>query len=328
MNKTVVVGVVAAITLLGFVLAAISFDQSAYAKRIQMIMQTKQFESMQDPGQGHEAHQIAIILPPQDGVLYTGRFTYAASAPVQVVVLHDLKEGMTPTKVYTIDGNKKWDLSLIQGDKAGSMSFTGAALALHSSEGTKFTATVTVHAQARAMMGQLPSTMPGMKDMMPPSMEPLYNPVLNPRQINYPDVMGFNDLHIEAMRHLKPDGDMTKLQTIVHHHCKVYDDGTASCLLFPTGMGDQDKPYGIEYVITAKMYEELPEEEKSLWHYHKTELPAVHATFPDMTADEVAKVKPVLDETYGKVFYFWNIDDKYPIGEGEVVVIQDLPPLP
>lgn len=36
---------------------------------------------------------------------------------------------------------------------------------------------------------------------------------------------------------------------------------SAACLLFPTGMGDQDKPYGMEYVITAEQYTELPEEE-------------------------------------------------------------------
>ena len=331
MNKTLVAGIAAGIIVVGLVFMAISFDQSAYAKRIQTIVQEKEFESMQDPGQGHETHQLALILPPQDGVVYSGRFTYSASAPVEVVVLQDIKAGETPAKIYTIDGQKKWVLSLIKlggnvGTTSGSMSFVGAALALHNLNGTEFRATVTIHAQARAMMGEIPMMMH--PPMMNPATEKVYNEVLNPRQISFPDILGFNDLHIEAMRHLKPDGDMTKLQTIVHHHCKVYDDGTAACLLFPTGMGDQDKPYGIEYVITAKQYAELPEAEKPLWHYHKTELPAVHATFPDITADELAKVKPVLDETYGKVFYFWQIDDKYPIGQPEVVIIQNLPPLP
>ncbi|MGI8834384.1 MAG: DUF1264 domain-containing protein, partial [Nitrososphaeraceae archaeon] len=55
---------------------------------------------------------------------------------------------------------------------------------------------------------------------------------------------------------------------MVHHHCKVYDDMTAACLLFPTGMKYQDKPYGIEYVIPTKLYNTLPEEEKKYWHYH------------------------------------------------------------
>jgi len=156
----------------------------------------------------------------------------------------------------------------------------------------------------------------------------LYNPDLNPRQIDYPAILGFNDLHIEAINHLNPNmtshngTDVRNL--IVHHHCKMYEDMSAACLLFPTGMNDQDKPYGIEYVITSQQYQELPQEEKKYWHYHLTELPKVNATLPDLTSEEAAKLKPILDETYGKVIYFWQYGDKYPIGEPQVVIIQDI----
>jgi hypothetical protein len=34
---------------------------------------------------------------------------------------------------------------------------------------------------------------------------------------------------------------------------------------------------------------------------------------------------PVLDETYGKVFYFWNYGDAYPMGEPSILVIQEIP---
>ena len=158
-----------------------------------------------------------------------------------------------------------------------------------------------------------------------------YNEMLNPRQIEYPALLGFNDLHIEAIRHIDPNATQGNQQQqqdifnlIVHHHCKVYDDMTATCLLFPTGMNDQDKLYGIEYVIPANQYNTLPEEEKKYWHYHLTELPRVNATLPDMTAEEAAKVKPVLDETYGKVVYFWQYGDQLPIGEPKAVIIGDI----
>lgn len=154
---------------------------------------------------------------------------------------------------------------------------------------------------------------------------PLYNEMLNPSQIEYPNIVGFNDLHIEAIRHLDPNGDDSKLAVIVHHHCKVYDDMTAACFLFPTGMTDQDKPYGMEYIITAEQFKELPDAEKPYWHYHLTELPKAKASFPDLTTEQLASLKPVLNETYGKVFYFWNTDDKYPMGEPSVLVIQNLP---
>ncbi|HEU4445800.1 MAG TPA: DUF1264 domain-containing protein [Nitrososphaeraceae archaeon] len=162
-----------------------------------------------------------------------------------------------------------------------------------------------------------------------------YNNMLNPKQIEYPAHLGFNDLHIEAIRHIDPNATQAANQSgqqqqqdmfnlIVHHHCKVYDDMTAACLLFPTGMNDQDKPYGIEFVIPTDMYNSLPEEEKKYWHYHLTELPKVKATTPDMTAEEAAKVKPVLDETYGKVVYFWQLGDPLPIGQPTAVIIEDI----
>ena len=72
------------------------------------------------------------------------------------------------------------------------------------------------------------------------------------------------------------------------------------------------------------MYNTLPEEEKRYWHYHLTELPRVNATLPDMTAEEAAAVKPVLDETYGKVVYFWQYGDELPIGEPRAIIIEDI----
>jgi len=159
--------------------------------------------------------------------------------------------------------------------------------------------------------------------------ESLYNETLNPRQIDYPNTLGFNDLHIHAIRHLDVERSHGTaehlLQTVVHHHCKVYDDNTAACLLFPYGMTDQDKPYGIEHVITTDQFQELPEDEQNYWHYHKTEFPRAEATFPELTDSELENVPPVLDETYGKVYYFWNYGDAYSMGEPSILVVQDIP---
>ena len=156
----------------------------------------------------------------------------------------------------------------------------------------------------------------------------LYNEVFNPRQKEYPNHLGFNDLHIQAIRHIKPDtasASDPKLQVIVHHHCKAYDDGTLVCLMFPTGMKDQDKPIGFEYIITTEQYNSLPEEEKKYWHYHKTEIPRAKATLPDLTAEEAEKLLPAINETYGKVIYFQKLGDKFPLGEPYVLIVQDMP---
>ncbi|MCK9605721.1 MAG: OBAP family protein [Methylomonas sp.] len=156
----------------------------------------------------------------------------------------------------------------------------------------------------------------------------LYNETLNPRQIEHPNHLGFNDLHIQAIRHLVPDTHSVrdpKLQTVVHHHCKAYEDETMVCLMFHSGMKDQDKPIGFEYIITTAQFNSLPEAEKKYWHYHKTEVPRAHATFPDLTRAEAAKILPAVNETYGKVIYFQQPEDKFPLGEPYVVIVQDMP---
>jgi hypothetical protein len=43
-----------------------------------------------------------------------------------------------------------------------------------------------------------------------------------------------------------------------------------------------------------------------------------------MNAEEAAKVKPILDETYGKVVYFWQLGDPLPIGEPKAVIIPNI----
>nr|NIP62654.1 hypothetical protein [Nitrosopumilaceae archaeon]NIU01726.1 hypothetical protein [Nitrosopumilaceae archaeon]NIU88123.1 hypothetical protein [Nitrosopumilaceae archaeon]NIV66380.1 hypothetical protein [Nitrosopumilaceae archaeon]NIX62328.1 hypothetical protein [Nitrosopumilaceae archaeon] len=43
--------------------------------------------SKQDPGVGHEQHQLAIILPPSE-MMYKGVLAYSASEPIQLVALH------------------------------------------------------------------------------------------------------------------------------------------------------------------------------------------------------------------------------------------------
>lgn len=43
-----------------------------------------------------------------------------------------------------------------------------------------------------------------------------------------------------------------------------------------------------------------------------------------MTVEEAAKVKPILDETYGKVVYFWQFSDPLPIGEPKAVIIPNI----
>lgn len=121
-------------------------DQFADANSRKKIHFTQTLTSLQDPGQGHNSHQLALILSPNEGTIYDGSLTFTASEPVQIVVLHEINENDSKGQpIWTIDGKKIYGLSLIdKGTKSDSFEFTGAALALHTPNSQEFTATVSV----------------------------------------------------------------------------------------------------------------------------------------------------------------------------------------
>ncbi|MBM2851657.1 MAG: hypothetical protein HW420_204, partial [Candidatus Nitrosotenuis sp.] len=101
--------------------------------------------SVQDPGIGHESHQLAVILPPSD-IPYTGMITYAASEPVQLVALHGpLAEGEDSGQpIWSPDGKTKFALTFVDPEQAsGTWNFAGNALAVHTKNTEPFTVSYT-----------------------------------------------------------------------------------------------------------------------------------------------------------------------------------------
>ena len=102
--------------------------------------------SVQDPGQGHENHQISVLLPPSDKS-YVGRLTFSASENVQFVTLHGpLGIGEDQGQaIWTTDGETKYALTLVDnGQRSGGWFFAGNALALHTMKDTPFTASYSI----------------------------------------------------------------------------------------------------------------------------------------------------------------------------------------
>lgn len=119
-------------------------NQVADAKTLKKIQFTKTFTSMNDPGVGHENEQMALILPPDSGSIYYGTFTYSSSQPIQIEILHQIgKSDSKGQPIWTVDNKTIFAQTMIDSNSnSGSMDFTGSALALHSSNSTEFTVTV------------------------------------------------------------------------------------------------------------------------------------------------------------------------------------------
>ncbi len=145
MNRLVVILIIGIFTT-GILTISFISDNFVDANSTKKINFTKTIRSSQDPGQGHENHQLALILSPNQGTLYDGSITFTSSEAVEIAILHEINSNDAKGQsTWTIDGNTIYAISLIDlKSKSGSFEFTGAALALHSPNSKEFTATVSV----------------------------------------------------------------------------------------------------------------------------------------------------------------------------------------
>lgn len=145
MNKLVVI-LILSVFVVGIITISLHPDNFVDANSTKKIQFTKTITSSQDPGQGNENQQLILVLSPNKDTLYDGSITFSSSEPVQVAILHEISANEAKGQpTWTVDGNTIYAFSLIDPiTKSDSIEFTGAALALHSSNSKEFTATVSV----------------------------------------------------------------------------------------------------------------------------------------------------------------------------------------
>ena len=99
--------------------------------------------------------------------------------------------------------------------------------------------------------------------------------------------------------------------------CLIYDAPTPSSRLI-----------GIEYMISPRLYETLPAEERKLWHSHIYEVKSgmVFMPRPSLVPTslwEVAEKNEMeqLIGLYGKTYHLWQVDrgDTVPMGEAQLM---------
>ena len=144
--NTILVFSIIGIFVIGIFSVSIVSDQFVDAGSRKKIHFTQTITSTQDPGIGHENHQLAMILPPNQGTIYDGSMTFSSSESMQIIVLHEINENDAKGQpTWSVDGKTIYGLSLLDlGKKSGSFEFTGAALGLHSPNPEEFTATVSL----------------------------------------------------------------------------------------------------------------------------------------------------------------------------------------
>src|SRR5437762_12385575 len=128
---------------------------------------------------------------------------------------------------------------------------------------------------------------------------------------NFPPI---GDIHAHVCGIHFYSGDMAR-QIIAEHYCSHLSDEVLQCVIY-----DSNKPgarlIGIEYIVSAKIFESLPAEEKKLWHSHNYEVKSGVLTAPGASEAAEKDLMKVLIGTYGKTWHTWQVDrgDKLPLG--------------
>ena len=130
-------------------------------KEFSTLVHTGTLQSEQDPGIGHESHQLVMILAPSDD-LYSGILSYSATEPIQLITLTGpLGPTERPVAAWTPDGQTLYALNLFDPANAmGSWEFSGNALAIHTRNTTQFTVSYSVSATAESITTPPASAMP------------------------------------------------------------------------------------------------------------------------------------------------------------------------
>jgi len=96
-------------------------------------------------------------------------------------------------------------------------------------------------------------------------------------------------------------------QMEAHHYVTQLNEDVQQAIIFD-GNGDNAKLMGIEYIISERLFKQLPDEEKKLWHSHHYEVKSgtlIAPGLPDVAEHELMEK---LVSTYGKTIHTWHTD--------------------
>jgi hypothetical protein len=117
-----------------------------------------------------------------------------------------------------------------------------------------------------------------------------------------------------------PMKDNPHHQMEAHHYCRQVNEDFAQCALWD-GNTKYANLSGIEYIISERLFETLPEDERQLWHPHNYEILSGQLVAPGLPERaELALMKGKMN-SYGKTWHVWNTGawgirgDELPLGK-------------
>ncbi|AKT44071.1 OBAP family protein [Chondromyces crocatus] len=110
------------------------------------------------------------------------------------------------------------------------------------------------------------------------------------------------DYYLDGFHVMKDD---TSLHMEAHHYCRDLNEEFTQCVIFDGTVASANL-IGIEYIISERLFEGLPEDEKPRWHPHNYEILSGQLTLPGIP--EVAEKKALEKKlnSYGKTWHVWD----------------------
>jgi hypothetical protein len=98
-----------------------------------------------------------------------------------------------------------------------------------------------------------------------------------------------------------------KSQMEAHHYCSILNDEVIQCVIYDGNVQDA-KLMGVEYIISERLFAQLPVAEKALWHSHVHEVKSGQLIAPGIPAVAEHALMQKLVHTYGKTWHTWHTD--------------------
>ena len=110
-----------------------------------------------------------------------------------------------------------------------------------------------------------------------------------------------------------------KFQIITQHFCMSRSEEMHQCLLYDSTEKNA-KLLGVEYIISDRLYRELPDVEKKYWHPHTYEVLGGGLIAPSMKPEDEQTFMKALLHTWGKTWHTWP-DPKTAVPMGEPLLM-------
>jgi hypothetical protein len=109
-------------------------------------------------------------------------------------------------------------------------------------------------------------------------------------------------------------------QMEAHHYVSQLNEDVHQAIIYD-GNGEDAKIMGVEYIITERLFRQLPEEEKKLWHSHHYEVKSGTLVAPGIPEAAEHELMEKLVSTYGKTIHTWHTDQQRDLPVGSPMIM-------